>query len=367
MQTVNTSPGSPIKQKSRRTVRSFKTVVAVAGVAAGMATLSPTQAPAQAEPEWLTVVNAYRAASGVGPITNDPVLQAGVDKHVKYLAATASLVHDEDASHPLYTPEGALAAKQSLLGGWQGADRTDREIIEDWMVAPFHAVHLLEPRLQRGAFTSTRSPGGQLSVAGVVNIIGGIGKKVAVQEPILFPGRGSTIPMTSFRSEVPDPLTACPGYVAPAGLPILATFPTAPSASIATISQGGNVLEACVIDRGYVNPDAGAQATGRQLLTQKNLVMIIPKSPLVAGNSYDVSVDGGTAGKVSWTFKVGDATAGLPAPLANRVTQSGGAAAPAPAPVQAATVRKGATAKAPSAKASSAKTPAKKPVAKKKK
>jgi Cysteine-rich secretory protein family len=363
MNTTKT-PRTSATQKSRRSVRSCKIIVAVAGVAVGMATLSPSQAPAQAEPEWLTVVNAYRAASGVGPITNDPVLQAGVDKHVKYLAATASLVHDEDASHPLYSPEGALAAKQSLLGGWQGADRTDREIIEDWMVAPFHAVHLLEPRLQRSAFTSTRSPGGQLSVAGVVNIIGGIGKKVAVKEPILFPGRGSTIPMTSFRSEVPDPLTACPGYVAPAGVPILATFPTAPSASIATVSQGGNVLEACVIDRGYVNPDAGAQATGRQLLTQKNLVMIIPRSPLVAGNSYDVSVDGGTAGKVSWTFKVGDPTAGLPAPLANRVTQAAGgspAPVPVPAPAKAATASKGATAKAPVAKT------AKKSAAKKKK
>ena len=336
----------------------MKAVTALTGLAMGFIGLSPTQAPAQAEPEWLTAVNAYRAASGVGPITNDPVLQAGVDRHVQYLAATASLVHDEDPSHSLYTAEGALAAKQSLLGGWQGADRSDREIIEDWMAAPFHAVHLLEPRLQRSAYTSTHRPGGELTVAGVINIVGGIGKKVAVKEPILFPGRGSTVPMTSFLSEVPNPLTACPGYVAPAGLPVLATFPTAPSAAIATFSQGGKALEACVIDRGYLNPDAGAQATGRQLLTQKNLVMIIPRSPLTAGANYDVSVDGGTAGKVSWSFTVGGPGAGLPTPLASRVTQSSGTpippapspAAPAPAPVKAATAAKGATAKAPAAK-----------------
>jgi hypothetical protein len=337
----------------RRRYRSLKGVAALAGISVAMVGLSPTQAPAQAEPEWLTTVNAYRAASGVAPITNDPVLQAGVDKHVQYLAATASLVHDEDPTNPLYSAEGALAARQSLLGGWQGADRTDREIIEDWMAAPFHAVHLLEPRLQRSAYTSTHRPGGELTVAGVINIIGGIGKKVTVKEPILFPGRGATIPMTSFLSEVPNPLTACPGYASPAGLPILATFPTAPSTAVATFSQGGKTLDACVIDRGYVNPDAGAQATGRQLLTQKNLVMIIPRSPLTPGTTYDVAVDGGTAGKVSWSFNVGAANVGLPTPLANRVTESGGSpspAAPAPAPVKAATAAKGATAKAPAAK-----------------
>jgi hypothetical protein len=351
-----TSSRTGLKRRSH----TLRTSVGLFGVALAVVGLSPSQAPAQAEPEWLTTVNAYRAASGVAPIVNDPVLQAGVDKHVQYLAATASLVHDEDPSHPLYTAEGALAAKQSLLGGWQGADRTDREIIEDWMAAPFHAVHLLEPRLQRGAYTSTRRPGGELTVAGVVNIIGGIGKKVTVKEPILFPGRGSTIPMTSFLSEVPNPLTSCPGYVAPAGLPILATFPTAPSAAIATFSQGGKTLDACVIDRGYVNPDAGAQATGRQLLTQKNLVMIIPRSPLTAGTTYDVSVDAGTAGKVSWSFNVGDAKAPLPAPLATRVTQSGGSpapVAPAPAPAKA----------SGAAKVPAAKSPAKKPVVKKKK
>jgi hypothetical protein len=351
-----TSSRTGLKRRSH----TLRTSVGLFGVALAVVGLSPAQAPAQAEPEWLTTVNAYRAASGVAPIVNDPVLQAGVDKHVQYLAATASLVHDEDPSHPLYTAEGALAAKQSLLGGWQGADRTDREIIEDWMAAPFHAVHLLEPRLQRGAYTSTRRPGGELTVAGVVNIIGGIGKKVTVKEPILFPGRGSTIPMTSFLSEVPNPLTSCPGYVAPAGLPILATFPTAPSAAIATFSQGGKTLDACVIDRGYVNPDAGAQATGRQLLTQKNLVMIIPRSPLTAGTTYDVSVDAGTAGKVSWSFNVGDAKAPLPAPLATRVTQSGGSpapVAPAPAPAKA----------SGAAKVPAAKSPAKKPVVKKKK
>ena len=338
--------------------RLLKNVFAVAGLAVGVVGMSPTPAPAQAEPEWLTTVNAYRAASGVRPITNDPLLQSGVDKHVQYLAATASVIHDEDPTNPLYTAEGARAARQSLLGGWQGADRSDREIIEDWMAAPFHAAHLLEPRLQRGAYTSTHRAGGELTVAGVINVIGGIGKKVTVKEPILFPGRGSTVPMTSFLSEVPNPLTACPGYVSPAGLPILATFPTAPSAAIATFSQAGKTLDACVIDRGYINPDAGSQATGRQLMTQKNLVMIIPRSPLTAGTTYDVVVDAGTAGKVSWSFNVGTATAGLPAPLASPVTVSGGApasaalaptSAPAPAPVKIVEV-KGAAAKTTAAK-----------------
>jgi uncharacterized protein YkwD len=341
----NKDSAKEVSTGSKRKHRSLKTFVALAGAAAGIVGMSPSQAPAQAEPEWLTTVNAYRAASGVGPIVNDPVQQSAVDKHVQYLAATASLVHNEDPAHPLYSPEGALAAQQSLLGGWQGADRSDRQIVEDWMAAPFHAVHILEPRWQRGAYTSTHRPGGELTVAGVLNVTGGIGKKVAVKEPILFPGRGSTVPMTSFNSEVPNPLTACPGYVSPAGLPILAMFPNAPSAAGVTLSQGGNPLEICIIDRNYANPDGAAQATGRQLINQKNLVMIIPRAELAAGSSYDVTVDGGTAGKVAWSFTVGGADAALPKPLANRVTQSAGA--PAPAAPKVAVAAKPVTAKAP--------------------
>lgn len=341
--------------RSNRKRSALKSILALTGVAVGMLGMSPTQAPAQTEPEWLTAVNAYRAASGLGPITNDPGLQSGVDKHVKYLATTASLVHDEDPANPLYTVEGALAAKQSLLGGWEGADRSDRQIIEDWMAAPFHAVHILEPRWERGAYTSTRLSGGALTVAGVINVTGGIGKKVAVKEPILFPGRGSTVPMTSFISEVPNPLTACPGYAAPTGLPIMAMFPSAPTAAGATLSQGGNPLEICIIDRNYPNPDAGAQATGRYLVNQKNLVMIIPLKELVAGSSYDVAVDGGAAGKAAWTFTVGNADAALPKPLAIRVTQGASAAASKPGAPKAAVAAKPSAAKAPATKKPAAK------------
>ena len=319
---VATGP-TPIGRSTR-----WKASVVVAGLAAALFVTSPTKAPAaQTEPEWLSTVNAYRAASGLGPISNDAALQAGVDKHVQYLASSASLVHNEDSGAAGFSPEGALAAQQSLLGGWKNANRTDRQVVEDLLIAPFHAVHLFEPRWERGAYASSRDvPGASLSVAGVLNVTGGIGKRVPIHEPVLFPGRGATIPMTSFVTEVPSPLTACPGYAAPAGLPIFALFPSLPSTAVGSVRQGENQIEVCVIDRNYSNPDAAAQATGRQLMNQKNMIMVIPKAPLTAGLSYDVVIDGGTAGKANWSFTIGVPDVALPVPSVTRVADGTGSA-----------------------------------------
>jgi uncharacterized protein YkwD len=280
----------------------------------GFTPFGTTAAQAEETPEWLATVNAYRNASGLPSVRVDAAMQDGVNKHAKYLAITGSLAHDEDPSHPLYTPAGAEAARASLLGGMTaGGEQTDRQIVEGWMTAPFHASHILEPRFERTAFASLRDePNAILGVAGVLNT-GGRGKKQQRTQPILFPGRDATIPMTSFVAETPDPLTHCPGYVAPAGLPVFVMFASSPSAARASISTNGAPLDACIIDRNYNNPNAGLQSGMRSHIDGKNMLIVVPKSPLTAGSTYDVVVDGGTAGTVSWKFSVGAADSPLPA------------------------------------------------------
>jgi uncharacterized protein YkwD len=296
-------------------------------VAAGVATLSiglgtvgaPTEAHAQASGSWLDITNAYRTSVGLQPLEADASMQAGVEKHVDYLSATGSLQHGETAGNPLYTPEGDKAGQQSILGGWTGGERTDRELIDGWLTAPFHAIHLFEPRLQRVAFASVRGKtGNKLPSAAVMNIIGGVGPKVGADRPIVFPGRDSVIPLTSFTVETPDPLTHCPGYSAPAGLGLIALFPQPVTGATATVSANGEALENCVVDINYRNPDPASQATVRTILGQKNAVVIMPRQPLVVGTTYNVSITAGTQ-QVSWKFTATAMGSELPKPAVELV------------------------------------------------
>jgi uncharacterized protein YkwD len=299
----------------------------VAAVAAGVATLSiglgtvgaPTKAHAQTNPSWLDISNAYRTSVGLKALEADASLQAGVEKHVEYLSATGSLQHGETAGNPLYTPDGDLAGQQSILGGWTGGERSDRELIDGWIAAPFHAIHLFEPRLQRIAFASVRGKtGNKLPAAAVMNIIGGVGPKVGADRPIVFPGRDSVIPLTSFTVETPDPLTHCPGYAAPAGLGLIALFPQPVTAATATLSANGEALESCVVDVNYRNPDPASQNTVRAILGQKNAVVLMPRQPLVAGTTYDVSITAGSQ-QVSWKFTAAAIGSELPKPAVDLV------------------------------------------------
>jgi Cysteine-rich secretory protein family len=292
--------------------------------AAGLATLSlgigslsaPSKAQAQADASWLEITNAYRTSVGLKALEVDAALQAGVDKHVEYLSATGSLQHGEAAGNPLYSPDGDLAGQQSILGGWTGAQRSNRELIDGWLTAPFHAIHLFEPRLQRVAFASVQGrTGNKLPSAAVMNIIGGVGPKVGADRPIVFPGRDSVIPLTSFVVETPDPLTHCPGYSAPAGLGLMALFPLPITSATATLSANGQPLEHCVIDTSYRNPDPAAEKTVRTILGQKNAVVIMPRQPLVPGTTYDVSITAG-AQQVSWKFTAAEPGSALPRPAA---------------------------------------------------
>ncbi len=205
-----------MKRKSPRRGR----VAVVLGVAVGLVpavgtTATTVSAGVSANqgsplPSWLETLNAYRQSSGLPSVANDASLQAGVDLHARYLTATGSASHTEDPANPRYSPSGALAASQSVLGAWGGKQRNDREVIEDWLGAPFHGIHLLEPRLLRSAFGVQRDQlGSPFESAGVLNVTAGIGPKVTFDAPIVFPGRdrdGSADPLPDRNTEPTDPL-----------------------------------------------------------------------------------------------------------------------------------------------------------------
>ena len=275
----------------------------VAGV---LAFAAPSASPAQDyAPAFLRSLNAWRANVGLPPVADTPAWSQGLREHSNYLIELGALSHQQDPSRPAATPDGARAGASSVIAAWNySAVRTESDVIAEWIRAPFHSIHLFEPRWQRTAYGEARQSGRvPLDGAAALDVIRGVGARVRIDRPITFPGDGTTVPLSEFTSEVPDPLTSCPGYTAPSGLPLLALFPEPISGASAELRMDGNLVASCLIDQRYSNPDAPSQEIGRALLKQKNAVIVIPRAPLTPGATYEATVVS-SAGVVRWSFRV---------------------------------------------------------------
>lgn len=270
-----------------------------------IAFVAPNSAHAEEPvPPYLRSLNIWRANVGLPPVTDTPAWSPGLREHSNYLIELGALSHQEDLNRPGATPDGARAGAASVIAAWTySAVRTESNVIAEWIRAPFHSVHLFEPRWQRTAYGEARQSGRvPLDGAAALDVIRGVGAKVRIDRPITFPGDGTTVPLAEFTSEVPDPLTSCPGYTAPAGLPLLAMFPEPILGASAELRMDGNLIPSCLIDQRYTNPDAPSQEIGRALLKQKNAVIVIPRAPLVAGVTYEATV-ASSGGVLRWSFR----------------------------------------------------------------
>jgi hypothetical protein len=123
----------------------------------------------------------------------------------------------------------------------------------------------------------------------------------------MFPSDGAQIRLTAYvGGEWPDPLSSCPEYKAPTGLPITLqlTPGRSPKLSSYLVTRSGGAVEACGFDAlSYRNSDTFTQRWGRNVLASSGVVVVVPKTPFESGNEYGVSmvVDGRT---YSWHFLV---------------------------------------------------------------
>lgn len=284
-------------------------LIAVPGGARGQdaGTPSGTQPGAQgsAVPAWLQLINDYRAAAGLPAVAHEPAWTASVVAHATYTVLNGIVSHRQNPSLPGASPVGELAARNSVLSYWSDS-RDDRTLVEMWMAGPFHLAHIIEPRLQRVAFGSARDvPASKGGSAAVLDIGRGRGPRVTVSDAVLFPGPGASVPVGTFVVENPDPLTHCPGFRAPAGLPVMALLPTPPGPDLAgSITVDGQALDTCVVGPGYRNPKAASQASGRATLAEKNAVILIARTPLEPDRTYNVTLVS-NARTWSWSFRVG--------------------------------------------------------------
>src|SRR6185295_16845328 len=150
----------------------------------------------------------------------------------------------------------------------------------------------------------------------------GLSAEARPNEPILFPGNGTTTNLDRFIVESPSPLTFC-NWTAPAGLPIIAMMPEAANNASATLVGPNGPIEVCVLSA------ANTSGVAQQILQGDNAVVIVPRSVLAEGT---YSVVAASARNVSGSFSVDPAAAiGTPIPVAQPTAPATGLAPLAPA------------------------------------
>lgn len=273
-------------------------------------TPSPTPSPTPTEPPtgWLGYVNAYRTMASLPAVTENATWSHGDELHAKYMVKNDVMAHTENPSNPWYTDEGLAAAQSSNLFASSSDSATDEQAIDGWMQAPFHAVGVLDPELLQVGYGAYREADGGYQTGAGLDVIRGLGDLPAsITFPIPWPGDGTTVGLTQHWGETPDPLTSCPGYSAPSGLPIILQIGPGnltPDVTAHTFTQGSTSLDHCIFDEtDYANSDSSQQSLGRSILNSRDAIVLIPRDPLTPGATYSASitVNGETH---TWSFTV---------------------------------------------------------------
>lgn len=285
-------------------------VVAVLAVTAGLVMASQLVGPARAAtstPSWLATINHWRAATGLPPVTNNRAWDRGLLNHFIYLAKSPAhymtgryaSMHTENPASPYYTASGAKEAASSDLA--PGAS-TDMGALDEWLVAPFHAIGMLRPDLTQVALAVGHGAGG-------LDVISGLNGHFQQKAPILYPGPGSTTRLLQFGGEVPDPTQTCGWQRDKVGLPLIVMLLGIPSHRLsatfigpAGLKESSAAKTLCVVDQfTYHSTDAVYGPAGRAILRDGNAVLLIPRHPLVPGR-YAVSVRQPGHAAIDWSF-----------------------------------------------------------------
>ncbi len=279
--------------------RSSRTLLAgVLAVAAGLAILPTNSAAAVSDGDWLATVNTYRAMSGLGSIGENSTWSAEGRAHSCYMLQNG-ISHDEIPGKPGYTTGGDTAGNSGNVAVSSNISTTPRQHVELWMTGPFHAIGVLRHSLRTSGFglcaqSNTPTP---WHSGGTLDVIRGIDHNaVRPSTPIVFPGKGATVPLHSFITESPNPLTLC-GWSGAAGLPLIAMMPNDVSSASTTLTGPNGRIETCALHRANT-----ADPTAKAILAGDNAVVVMPRDVLVDG-TYTATVNT-NGGNITWSFNV---------------------------------------------------------------
>jgi uncharacterized protein YkwD len=360
-------------------------VIATLAVIGGAMAPSTSVDAAPGGPEWLQIVNRYRASAGISPVTENAEASAGALKHAQYLVVNRATGHEEYPKYKGFSKEGLRAGMTGNVAIGYGRNLpSPREIVESLLTAPFHGLAILNPSYSSFGFGSTggksywaasmpvfwdnyqeesdteiaervepdwdgavdrvlakfpKLRGGGYEATGtadrIVITMGGrrfvvtpeevrelgpdeIAALVNPNQPkvpdiYVWPGNGSSVPLTRYAgNEFPNPIAGCPGFTPRAGLPLLVLGPSIEFSSVVARESGGQPLTLCVLTaQTYTSKDQGDMEFVRQLL--RNGAIILPKSPLTPGRTYEVTADVVGGPKLNWSFSISTTSAiGLP-------------------------------------------------------
>jgi len=277
---------------------------------------TPTGTPPPVTPpasgDWHAVLAYYRASAHLPGLGENTTWSSGAADHARYMVENDVLANSENPATPFYTTQGATEAANSNLMLSDNVSTSDQQALDFWMAKPFHALGLLDPALLATGFGSYRHDAGPFDpyrMGAVIDVRQGLGAiPGSVRFPVKWPEANATVYLTSYDgNEQPDPLTSCPGYTAPSGLPIIVQVGPGGSninVTAASFAQGSTALAYCIFGPGsYDNPLSDYQNLGRQILAASDAVVLIPQQPLTPGLSYTVTMTvNGQA--MMWTFNV---------------------------------------------------------------
>src|SRR5690606_2701544 len=105
----------------------------------------------------------------------------------------------------------------------------------------------MRPHLERSSYGECEDANSaRWRSAGTLDVLRGINYFAPrPTEPIVFPGRGATVPLYRFVVETPDPMAMC-GWTGRAGLPLFALMPDYVKNASATLEGPNGPVETCV-------------------------------------------------------------------------------------------------------------------------
>jgi hypothetical protein len=262
----------------------------------------------------------YRAMEELPPIATDPALSEGSQNHAIYLiknfakrvregTADSADITTESSARPFYTREGRDAAPHCEVDFDFSESQSPEKAIDLWIEGPHHRMLLLNPELRRIGYGYFCEGG---LCAQTVDVVDGVAKEPVdpdKQVAIEFPPVNSTMSLNNLPHETPDPLTACPGYVYPVGLPItfeIGSFVGAKMTSYSITRKDdphSAPIEACGYDAFSYRNEARSQF-GEVIggLKAFSGVVVIPRHPLAPGH-YRATVTVNDR-EYSWPFAI---------------------------------------------------------------
>lgn len=225
------------------------------------------------------------------------------------MVKTDSAGHGEDPGNPWFTASGNTAAQNGLVYATSDTGISGAALVRGFMTRPLHGVGMVQPELPVVGFSRYRESKSGFQTGVSVDVNQGLNLPPEVFTftfPIAWPEDGKTVDLYSYDGlESPDPLSPCAGYSVRSGLPIYffrEYVASQPAVSI-TIKEGASDIEFCWYDGfTYTNPDPNAQILVRQILANRNAIVIMPRSPLTPGAQYSVSVTINGQPK-AWSFR----------------------------------------------------------------